>query len=98
MTNTNTANETETSKYTGLWNGYGQCIVVPAVTAHLPHIEVIWYSHGMWTSGYTHVAADETHEQAAERAFGDRWNRETMRIRTPELRSEYWRAPDFYSR
>lgn len=86
MTNTTT---NETSKYTGLWNKHGQCVVVPAATAHLPHVRVTWYSFGMWASGHTYVAEGETDAQAAERAFGTRFDRETLEVVREELSPNY---------
>jgi hypothetical protein len=51
-------------------NKYGQVIVVAEETAHLPHVEAIWYDGGIWASGHAAVLPGETPEQAGKRAFG----------------------------
>lgn len=83
------------SKLVGLWNRYGQCLVVKAETAHLPHVEARWYEGGIWACGVTAILPDETAEQAAQRVP---WHkvpfhyRDTFEAKEVELRADYWRA------
>ena len=52
--------------YVGKWNKHRQCIVVRAETAHLPHVEVIWYLAGMHEGAVVPVLDGQTPEQAAQ--------------------------------
>ncbi len=78
-----------TIELTARWNSHCQAIVIPAATAHLPHVEVIWYAGGIYASGHTYVAEGETEMQAAERAFGDRFDGKTVVVRPEPLFEEY---------
>jgi hypothetical protein len=89
MTGSKSGRVERMTKFAGLWNNHNQCIVVPAATAHLPHVEVRWYAHGIWHSGHVAVLEGETHAQAAERGYGDRMDRKTIQIRPVQLRMDY---------
>ncbi|MDP6424610.1 MAG: hypothetical protein QGG14_07695 [Planctomycetota bacterium] len=53
------------SKYVGKWNKHGQCKIVKAASAHLPHIEVNWYLAGMGQCMIVAVPEGKTAREAA---------------------------------
>ena len=57
------------SNYAARRNHHGQTEIIRAAEYHRPHIRVSWYWAGMGQSGTCAVHANETHSQAADRAF-----------------------------
>ena len=93
-------------EFKGMWNKYGQCVVVDAETAHLPHVNVHWYD-GIGMCGTCAVLPGETNEDAATRAFGATYVKggatrgrvgESVTIHAVELFEEYPAKPaDLYA-